>query len=171
MSEEPKSKLDAAIENYEHKPTVDPAEADRAEMRQFMANAKAKEERDIQKADYEEGIGELISHCREDTEIPLSDRVIRGTLNTLAEENPTFRQAFAERKTNPEAYAEYKDWSKAKVKDELTSNTSAKKVVQASMAAVGHSDNESPQSSRDKTDKEIVKMSDSDFEQYVESQR
>lgn len=168
MSSEPKSKIDEALNNYQQQ---QPQADENAEMRQFMAEQKAKDKHDKDRAEYNAEMSRIVSHCREDVDIPQSDLVIRGTINAIAEENPNFQDAYINRNEKPEAYKEVLDFAKAKVKEELVNSASAAKVVQAQMGAIGHSEEEPSKPRNGKTDEEVLSMTTQEFEQYKAANR
>jgi len=165
-------KLDAALDNYQQpkEPVVDTNNR-LADMEEYVANQKAEKEHGNQKDAYKKEMTSIIADCREDTEILQSDLVIRGVVNALAEDNDTFAQAYINRVKDPEAYQKTREWAITKAREELTSNSKVQKVVQASLAAAGHSEDEPPKPERGKTDQEIKDMSAADFQAWKRAHR
>jgi len=161
--------LDALVDDYKQpeKKADDRLtilETRQAEQDQKTANTAAKQE-------YDTAIGDNVSFIKEGSEIKHSDTVIKGLVKTLAEEDPKFVDAYNNRSKNPDAYKAAQEGLRDKVKEELIIDPSAAKVVQAHLAADGHSNNE-PDAGRTregKTDKEILSMTDQEFEEECAS--
>lgn len=163
--------LDALVEDYKQpeKKADDRLtilETRQAEQDQKAVNTAAKQE-------YDTAISDNVSFIKDGSEIKHSDTVIKGLVKTLAEEDPVFVNAYNDRIKNPDAYKAAQEGLRDKVKEELTIDPSAAKVVQAHLAADGHSNNE-PDASKTregKTDAEIAAMSDLEFEEECASLR
>lgn len=77
-----------------------------AELKELRARMERREREEIQ-AKVQEDIGKSVSRIKDslkDNAITVSDRIVRGVLNELAQEDPRILRAFNERYKNPQGW-------------------------------------------------------------------
>lgn len=159
-----KSDLDALVDDYQQ-PSKQQQE-DVAELKKWKADQEQKNANEAASQEYETAMKDNMAFVREGTDIKSSDLVVRGLINSIAESDQSFVEAYKNRIENPDAYRAAQEKMRETAKKELTIDTSSAKVVQAHLAADGHSNDEPVVDRNGKTDAEIMKMNDQEFEVY-----
>lgn len=156
-----KSDLDELVNDYQapSKQTEDRL----AELEKLSADREQKDANTAASQEYETAMTENMAFVRDGTDIKSSDLVVRGLINSIAESDQSFVDAYKNRIENPDAYKAAQEKMRETAKKELTVDTSAAQVVQARLAADGHSNNEPVAEKYSKTAAEIKAMTGPEF--------
>lgn len=156
-----KSDLDELVNDYQapSKQTEDRL----AELEKVTADRKLQDDAAADKQEYENAFKENIAILRDIPEIKHSDLILRGLVGSFADTDPDFAKAYNNRAKDPDAYKAAQENLCETAKKELTIDTSAAEVVQARLAADGHSNNEPVAEKYSKTAAEIKAMTAPEF--------
>jgi len=121
------------------------------------------------KADIDEEVKSAIGTLKGQEEFKdVPDRIARGFLESYAQENPDFKKAYNDRKSNPKGWASAKEEA-GKVWSEDMKGWGGQTVrsdVEAARASVRGTSSAPPPPTRQKSTAELNKMSDHDFAEY-----
>jgi hypothetical protein len=132
---------------------------------EFVDDMAAKESQ----REFNEAVGTAVESIKKDeAAAKYPDRMIRGHLNALADENPQFRDAFQNRTKNPNAWKKSLEWAGKEFHKDISSlpDDQITSDLEAAQASVRGISNEAPDAPKRKTSAELTSMGDAEFQAY-----
>lgn len=155
---EPEKTIDELLGDFEKPSEVKPqTKSEFGEVLNFVKEFQSKE---AQK-EIDAGIDDAVKFIKSDESITVSDRMVKGLLNVLAEENPRVLESFNNRAQNPAAWEDIKKWAQTEVKKEFSIEPKITDDIAAAKAAASGQTTDEP---------EPVKVSSADLDGLNELQ-
>lgn len=154
-----------------NEPTPEPAKPkgdDLSRVVDYVDNMAAKESQ----REFDNAVDTAVKSIKaDDSAAKYPDRMIKGHLNALADENPQFKNAFLNRDKNPAAWKKSLDWASKEFSKDISSvpDDQLTSDLEAAQASVRGISNEAPDAPKAKTSAELTKMSDAEFRAYKAS--
>lgn len=155
--------LDDIVKGFDEKAT--PKKDDRMEnVLNFVEDFQTKE----QQKEVNDGINDAVEFIKGDENITASDRLVKGFLNALADENPKVLDAFNNRSSKPDEWEEVKKWAQQEAVKEFSVDPKISADVAAAKAAASGQTVTEPEE-KPVTNTDIESMSDIEFRSYKEA--
>lgn len=158
---EPEKTIDQLLGDFDDKT---PKAKPQTELGEVVSFVKDFQQKEAQK-DINTGIDDAVKFIKSDESITASDRLVKGFLNALADENPKVLDAFNNRTQNPGAWEEIKKWAQTEAKSELSTDTKITDDVNAAKAAASGQTLEEPEPEK-VTSADLDTLSDFQFSEY-----
>lgn len=164
--QEEKSLDDLISEFGDDKPKAEPQKIkpeDFSRVVNFVDRAEVKEAQ----GEIDLGLNEAVDYLKEDDSIKATDRVLRGLVYAVADENPSIKTAFENRAKNPSAWNKAKELIRTEAaKDFTIDSKTTDDIAAATASAKGLSETEPDTSSKKPSSADFNNMSDVDFEKW-----
>ncbi len=134
----------------------------------FVDNMAAKESQ----REFDDAVGSAVEAIKKvDAASKYPDRMIKGHLNALADENPQFKNAFLNRDKNPTAWKKSLEWASKEFTKDISSvpDDQITSDLEAAQASVRGISNEAPDAPKRKSSAELTKMGEAEFRAYKAS--
>lgn len=159
-AKEPEKTIDDLLGEFDQKEKPQ-TKGEMGEVVQFVKDFKQKE---VQK-DIRSGLDDAVQFIKTDETITVSDRMVRGFLNAMADDDPRLLDAFNQREANPGAWKEVLKRAQAEIKAEISTDSKITDDVNAAKAAASGQTNDEPEPKKI-TNADLNPLSDVQFKEF-----
>ena len=161
-AKEPEKTIDELLGEFpEAKPQTELPKDDLGNVVKFVKDFQQKE---VQK-DIRSGLDDAVKFIKTDETITVSDRMVRGFLNAMADDDPRLLDAFNQRESNPAAWKEVLKKAQVGIRDELSTDSKITDDVNAAKAAASGQTNDEPEPKKI-TSADLNPLSDMQFKEF-----